>query len=98
MDKQPRNKSLSVRMVLLTAAAVVALYGCAYWSLVTPGLMIRKGRVIPGPIYTNHRSTQKALTVAFWPVHQVDRILRPELWQADIADGPMEMLRTPVQP
>lgn len=93
MDEQPRKKSLSARTVLLIAAVLIAVYSCTYWSLVTPGLMIRKGRAIPGPIYTNHRDTQKTLNVVFWPAHQVDRILRPELWQADIADVPMEIMR-----
>lgn len=94
MSDGTQKKSLAGRIVLLVAAVLAVGYFSIYWSLVTPGLMIRKGRAVPGPVYTSHRGTQKILDLIFWPAHQADRLLRPALWDASISDIP-EMRSAP---
>lgn len=89
MADEPARQPRTVRIVMAVLALLICIYGGAYCSLVTPGLMYRSGKVGPGPVYAADRSTQRMLDRFFWPVHQVDRIFRPSVWQVELSDDPI---------
>lgn len=80
-----------IRACIFWALILTSLYGGIYSSLVYPGLAIRTGRTRFVPRYSEHRLTQKALDIVFWPAFQIDYYVRPAIWQAEFADSPMMM-------
>ena len=77
------------RLIWCLVVLFLCVYCGAYWALVRQGLSMRGRTVRMGPVYANQRGTQKALETLFWPVHQVDRVIRSSLWRAELSDVPM---------
>ncbi len=91
MTEEPKPIPRIIRACVFWGLLLTSIYGGIYWSLASPGLVIRAGRTRSAPQYSNHRRMQKALEVAFWPAYQIDYFLRPSLWQVELSDEPMMM-------
>ena len=89
MTKELHSRPTGTRIISFLGALFLSVYGLSYWALVRPGLMLRDGGLCMAPFYVNQKGTQKeleiqnALETLFWPVHKLDRVLRPATWDFD---------------
>ena len=93
MTDLPKPIPKLIRHCVFWGLLLVSIYGGIYYSLASPGLVIRAGRTRSAPKYSEHRRTNKTLEIVFWPAYQFDYHLRPSLWQVEFSDEPMMMAR-----
>ena len=80
MRKDPKT---AIVLVLL-AMALGVVYGVSYWFLVERAIWVRNG--IDAVTVPGYRHGGTSAEIAYWPAHQVDRLLRPGVWHESTVD------------
>jgi len=79
-----QKESRTAVVLVLLFAAIVTSYGLGYLALVERGIQVNQG--VDAATVACYRTGGVTAALAFWPAHQLDRILRPHVWHESAAD------------